>query len=384
MQKATESYGFVGIDVAKNKLDVHIRPSEERFTFANSSSGLTELVALLKARHPKRVVFESTGGYGLKLLRALEAAGVEAHCVPAQRIRKFAEAIGIKAKTDALDAEVIARFAETAKLVDKVKVSLAARALRQLVVRRMQIVGLRAKEKAHKESLPEELEKSWVEIQSALDTHVSDLDEEIIRAVNADPELLARASVLATIKGVGLATCAALLALLPELGQMSGKQVASLVGVAPFNDQSADSDKRRKISGGRRRVRCALYMATVNARAHEPAIEAIYTRLIQRGKLERVAMIAAVRKLIVIANARMRDAFFPKSVTAAQPSSPLTETPAAEAVMPSAASPPKAWKPRKTGAPHKKKAPKRAKKAAARATRKRPVRDAALSNAQRT
>lgn len=315
MEKTIEL--FAGIDVAKHKVDVYLHPTSERFVLrTDTEAGYGGLVALLKERRPKRVVFESTGGYGRRLAEALEAGGVQAHCVPAQRVRKFAESIGLKAKTDAIDAEAIGRYAAVAALVDKAELSPAVRDLRELVVRRMQLVRLSAKEKNHRETMTDALVASWSELQRALDKHIDDLDNVLVAAVNADDDLRKRAAVLSTIKGCGMATCAALLALMPELGTISNKQAASLVGVAPFNNESADTNKPRSIYGGRRRLRSILYMGTLTAALYDEKISATYQRLLANNKPKKVALTAAARKFIVIANARMRDAFPNTSDTA--------------------------------------------------------------------
>lgn len=314
MEKTIEL--FAGIDVGKHKVDVHLHPTKEAFTFQiDNEEGMAELIKLLKARGPKRVVFESTGGYGRRLGEALEEAGIVAHCVPAQRVRMFASAIGLNAKTDPIDAEAIARFAGVAKLVDKVELSPATRHLRHLVVRRIQLVKMRAKEKNHRETMTDELTTSWSEMQLAIDKHIAKLDDVITEAVNSDEDLKKRAAVLSTIKGCALATSAAFLAFMPELGTISNKQASSLVGVAPFNNQSVDSDKPRSIYGGRRRLRSAIYMGALTAVAHDDKIRPSYERLIANKKPPMVAMTAAMRKMVVIANARMRDAFQPSNAT---------------------------------------------------------------------
>lgn len=312
MEKTIEL--FAGIDVGKHKLDVHFHPTNEAFTVqTDTDDGMSKLIDVLKERLPKRIVFESTGGYGRLLGERLEAGGVKAHCVPAQRIRMFASAIGLKAKTDPIDAEAIARFAAAAKLVDKVELSSATRQLRDIVIRRLQLVKMSAREKNHKETIADSLVASWSEMQGAIGKHIDDLEKAIVATVNADEDLTKRAAVLSTITGVGgIATTAAFLALMPELGQISNKQAASLVGVAPFNNQSVDTDNPRSIYGGRRRLRSAIYMAALSASIHNDSIRAFYLRLIANKKPPMVALIAVARKLVGIANARMRDAFHEK------------------------------------------------------------------------
>jgi transposase len=338
MKKASEER-FVGIDVAKGKLDVYVHPIAASLTVSNGD-GIEELIRFVKAHQPKRVVFESTGGYARKLHAALEAAQIKAYCVQPHRVRMYAEALGIKAKTDALDAKVIAKFAANAELVEKPELPPAVRGLRELVVRRLQIVKLRAKERIHKESIPEGLTAGWTEVQAALDTHIRELDDAIIAAVNGDADLRRRAEILTRMKGVGLVTCSSLLALLPELGQMKNKQAASLVGVAPFNDDSGQSqgDVPRHIRGGRQRLRCALFMSALSVVDEEGPLRDLYLRLTSAGKPPKVALTAVIRKLVVISNARIRDALFKPSDDDKTPPEPL-----------------RPWRPTKTRAPHRKK-----------------------------
>jgi transposase len=305
---------FVGIDVGKHKLDVHVHPTEEKFTVGTDDDGLRSVVERLRERAPQRIVLESTGGYCRRVVAALEAAQLKVHCVPAHRVRKFAQAIGMNAKTDALDAEVIARFAESARLVDKVTLSAPAQRLRDLITRRAQLVALRARDKNHKETMPSELLGSWLAVKVALDKHIDELDQMIEAVIRSDPELAKRDEVLRTIKGCGPISRAAFLSMMPELGTLTSKQAAALVGVAPFNRESADSDKPRSIKGGRRRLRCVLYMAATAAARHNGDIHAIYERLLQKSKPPKVALVAALRKLVVIANARMRDALRPSTI----------------------------------------------------------------------
>lgn len=309
MEKTIEL--FVGIDVAKHKVDVHFYPIGEKHVFENDDAGLSALVVLLLERKPKRVVFESTGGYGRRLAQALRAGHVKAHCVPAQRIRKFAEAIGENAKTDEIDAGVIAHFASTAKLYDPVEPTAAEQRLKELVVRRTQLIKLRGREKNHRETMSEKFVDSWNNLQDALDAHIDQLEKAMLDVVNNDVSLTKKAHVLSTIKGCAFATSCAFMALMPELGKLPGKKAAALVGVAPFNDDSGQTKKgerKRKISGGRGRLREVLFMSSLSAAQWNPDLHPIYERLIKKGKPLKVAQVAVMNKLVVIANARLRDA----------------------------------------------------------------------------
>ena len=303
---------FIGIDVAKTKHDVHFHPTGEAFTVANDDDGLGALIVILLLRSPKRVVFESTGGYARCLHRALQAVELDSHCVPSQRVRMFAKALGVEAKTDAIDASVIALYGATARLVDTVKPSEAVLKLRDLAVRRRQLVDLATRELNHRESLPPELAAGSKELLKVIRKNVATINKAMLSIIDGDVELAKRAAALRTIGGVGPVLCASLLAFLPELGTASNKQASSLVGVAPFNQDSSGSEKKRSIRGGRRRLRNVLYMATRAAVRSEPALKALYRRLKEAGKPDKVALTAAMRKLVVIANARVRDALRPR------------------------------------------------------------------------
>ena len=298
----------VGIDVAKGKLDVHFHGLDENHVFSNDDDGVSALIVLLQLRRVLRVVFESTGGFTRTLHRALRDAAIECHCVPPQRIRMFAKALGIEAKTDLIDAKVIAFYGATAKFVVRLKPSAAVEQLKELVVRRQQLVRMRTQELNHRTNLLEALHKSSDSLLETLCDAIRDVEKSIAGLIATHEQLAIRAKAMRTIKGVGPFLTASLLAFLPELGECSSKQAAALVGVAPFNDESGGTDKGRHIRGGRRRLRTVLYMATRAGVQFEPALKAIYTRLKAMGKADKVALTAAMRKLIVLANARVRDA----------------------------------------------------------------------------
>lgn len=299
---------FVGIDVAKDKLDVHFHGLDESLVFANKEDELWVLVVVLTLRQVRSVVFESTGGFTRQLQRALLDGEIACRCVPAQRVRMFAKALGIEAKTDLIDAKVIAFYAATAKLVEKAKPSPTVERLKDLIVRRQQLVGMRTQELNHRVHLDDALQESSRKLIEVLRLSIRDVEKTIAAVIASDAELAVRAAAMRTIKGVGPFLCASLLAFLPELGVCSGKQAAALVGIAPFNDESGGKEKNRHIRGGRRRLRNVLYMATRAGVRSEPLLKAVYQRLKAAGRPDKVALVAAMRKLVVIANARVRDA----------------------------------------------------------------------------
>lgn len=299
---------FVGIDVSKERLDIHYHPVGRASSCTPTDEQLDLLVITLQLCGVERVVVESTGGYCKRVVAALRAGDVPTFVVQPQRIRKLAQALGVYAKTDTLDAEVIAKYAATATFVDRPAPSAATQTLRDLVIRRQQLVDSRVDELTRREHLPKVLEKGAQKLMRVLDGLIEEVEAAMRTVVKDDPDLTKRAAAIRVIKGVGEVVSCTLLALVPELGTASHKAIAALVGVAPFNDDSGKRAGKRHIRGGRKRVRGALYMAARAAVRYEPALKAHFDRLKAAGKPDRVAITAAMRKLVVIANAKTRDA----------------------------------------------------------------------------
>jgi transposase len=305
MRKATVG-DFVGVDVAAKKLDVHFHKRAEHFVVDNDDDAVAMLACVFALRGVQRMVLESTGALGRPLLQAARAFGVNANCVPPQRVRKFAEAIGVHAKTDKIDARVIAHFAATATFREPVALSPGAERLRALVVRRAQLVEMEAMERNHRWAAGvSDLEAP--DLASALKANIKAVDVAMQATIKADAELSRKAAVMSSLRGVGPVLTSTLLSMMPELGTCTGKEATALVGVVPFNNDSGNTRGTRSIRGGRRRVRWVLYMATRSAVRFEPLVKAFYERLKAAGKPEKVAMTAAMRKLITILNARLRD-----------------------------------------------------------------------------
>lgn len=306
MRKSTGQ--FIGIDISKAKLDVHVHATDETGVFTNDDDGITLLVIILTLRQPARVVFESTGGFSRPVQLALLKAELQAFCVPPQRVRQFAKSLGILAKTDKVDAKVIALYAATAKLVARHRPSELVLRLRDLVVRREQLVDIAACEKGRLDTIPAELVGDARKLLAALARNVRAVNRIIAGIIAGDEALSLRAEALRSIKGIGVTMVATFLALMPELGACTGKQAAALIGVAPFNDDSEDRKGVRHISGGRKRVRDVLYMAALAAARWNVVLKEFFAKLKAKGKLDKVALTAVMRRLVVIANARVRDA----------------------------------------------------------------------------
>jgi transposase len=299
---------FVGIDVAKDRLDVHLRPADEAFALGRDGAGLEALVERLMALAPTLVVLEATGGFEVVVAGALAAAGLPLVVVNPRQIRDFARATGRLAKTDRLDAEAIARFAEAVQPAPRPVPSAAAQALGELVARRRQLVAMITSEgqrrrQARDPRLGRRLEAHLVWLQKELSALETDLDD----AVRATPAWRVAEDLLASVPGIGKTSARMLIAELPELGSLDRRKIAALVGVAPINRDSGTCRGRRMVMGGRASVRTALYMPTLTAIRHHPALHAFYQRLIGRGRPANVAITACMRKLLVILNAILRD-----------------------------------------------------------------------------
>jgi transposase len=299
---------FVGIDVSKDRLEVHLRPSAESFAVARDGQGLEQLVARLVTAGPALVVLEATGGFEITVAAAIAAGGLPLAVVNPAQIRAFARAIGRLAKTDRLDAELIARFAEQVRPEPRPVLDAQARTLAELVARRRQLVEMIGMEsnrrrQARSAKVVRGLERTLAALQAAL----AELDQEINGQVRGSPAWRTAEDLLTSVPGIGKITARTLIAELPELGRLDRRRIAALVGVAPVNRDSGAWRGHRAIAGGRSAVRNVLYMAALSATSWNPAIRALYLRLRQRGRPAKAALVAAMRKLLTILNAIMRD-----------------------------------------------------------------------------
>jgi transposase len=299
---------YVGIDVAKDRLDVHVRPTGEAFAVARDGEGVAALVERLQAMAPALIVLEATGGFEVTVAAALAAAGLPLAIVNPRQIRDFARALGRLAKTDPLDAEVIARFAEAIRPTPRPLPDDQARVLGELVARRRQVVEMMVAERHRQRQMT--ARKRVKAIDRHLDwlqKELSEIEQELDHAIRGTPAWRESEDLLKSVPGVGDTLARTLLAELPELGRLTGKQAAALVGVAPFNRDSGQWRGKRMIAGGRATVRTTLYMATLSATRFNPVIAAFYERLIAAGKPAKLALTACMRKLITILNAILRD-----------------------------------------------------------------------------
>jgi transposase len=299
---------FVGIDVSRDRLDGHLRPSGDAFAVARDGPGIERLAERLGALGPVLVVLEATGGFETTVAAALAAARLPLAVVNPAQVRAFARAAGRLAKTDRLDAEAIARFAEAVRPDPRPVPDAQAAALAELVSRRRQIVEMIGMESNRRRQARDPrvlrgIDRTLAALQAAL----TEVDREIDGDVRRTPVWRDAEDLLTSVPGVGPITARTLIAELPELGRIDRRRVAALVGVAPINRDSGTMRGRRTIAGGRTPVRNTLYMAALTAVRWNPTIKATYDRLRGRGAPHKAAIVAAMRKLLTILNAMLRD-----------------------------------------------------------------------------
>jgi len=307
MEQPPSTPSFVGIDVAKDRLDVHVRPAAETFAVARDGKGLEALVAALRGREVALVVLEATGGFELTVAAALAGARLPLAVVNPRQIRDFARATGRLAKTDALDAEAIARFAEAIRPEPRPLASEDAQALSELVARRRQLVEMIGMEKNRaRQARTKRVKKSLAATLKVLEAQLATLDGDIDGAVRGSPAWRVADDLLTSVPGIGDVTARTLIAELPELGQLDRRRIAALVGVAPINRDSGQWRGHRAIAGGRVGVRNTLFMATLSAIRWNPVIRQHYARLVDAGRPKKLAIIACLRHLLTILNAILR------------------------------------------------------------------------------
>jgi len=297
---------YVGIDVAQAHLDVAVCPSGEEWRVAHDPDGITALVERLTSLAPALVVLEATGGLEMPLAGELLDAALPVAVVNPRQVRDFARAMGKLAKTDTLDAQVLARFGEGVKPQPRPLPDAQTQELKALVVRRRQLVEMTTAEKNRLRRAAPRLRPQLQEHIDWLKRQSQELDKALGELIRSSPAWRAKEKLLDSVPGVGPVLCTTLLAQLPELGDLSRRQVCALVGVAPFNRDSGTLRGRRTVWGGRSQVRAALYMGTLVASRFNPVIKAFYQRLCAAGKAKKVALTACMRKLLTILNSMLK------------------------------------------------------------------------------
>lgn len=297
---------FIGIDVHKDTLEARVDDREDRWEFSNDAAGIEELISTFGPLSPTLIVVEASGGYERVVVAEGYAAGLPMVVVNPTRVRRLAEALGIIAKTDAIDAQVIARFAAIVRPAVREPQSAEQQRLNALVTRRRQLIAIRTAEKSRLSTCPELMRTDIEEHVAWLDGKIEDLEGEIDDMLASNPSWRKLTALVSSVPGIGEVTAATLVAELPELGTINRQKIAALAGLAPYNRDSGPRKKGRRIFGGRAQVRCVLYMAALSATRCNPVIRRFYERLIERGKEKKVALTACMRKLLVIVNAMVR------------------------------------------------------------------------------
>ena len=301
-----EPQGFVGFDISKAWVDAHRLPDGEIKRFDNSEQGLEQCLAWVQTKPACLCVVEATGGFETALASRLASAAAPIAVVNAKHVRDFAKAFGILAKTDRVDARVLALFAEKRRPPVKALPDETQRQFIDLVDRRRQLVTMRAQEQTRLGLAKGRARQSLTAHIEWLSAAIAELDRELALAVRSSALWLVKSKLLASVPGVGKVTLRALLARLPELGHLDRAAIAALAGVAPFNCDSGQYRGRRRIWGGRADVRCALYMAVITAIRCNPVITSFYERLLAAGKAKKLAITACMRKLLTIPNCMLR------------------------------------------------------------------------------
>jgi transposase len=307
MDKQPEHDRYVGIDVGKDHIEVHVRPDGITFGCATDAQGLEYLVTRLKPLSPKVIALEATGGYEAVIAAALSSAGLPVAIVNPRQTRQFAGALGQRAKSDPIDAGVIAHFAEMMRLEPKPPAEPQLTELRALLSRRAQLVEMAKAEKQRAARAENTLtRRSCEKILRQLEVEIARVERAIGKLIDACPVFQGKEALLKSIPGIGDVVSRTFIAELPELGLVDRHEIAALVGVAPYNQDSGRWRGKRQIKGGRPQVRAVLYMACLSVVQHNKPLSAFYHRLLKRGKCKKLALIAVMRRLVVIANAMLK------------------------------------------------------------------------------
>lgn len=307
MTRVSEALRFVGIDVSKERLDIHVLPEGRAYSVPHTRRGLWRLIAELGAAEPALVVLEASGGYERAGADLLAGSGFEVAVVNPRQVRDFAKSLGRLAKTDRIDAAVLALYGERLRPAGRHVPDAARSQLSALIARRRQLVAMHGAEARRLDQMADKsLRRDLKRHLRWLAKETARIEERISQAIATHPAWAERAARLASVPGVGAKTAAVLIAELPELGTIEHKKIAALAGLAPLNRDSGKMRGKRTIWGGRRQVRTALYMAALSAARFNPKLAAFRDRLVAKGKAKKAAIIAVARRLLIILNALVR------------------------------------------------------------------------------
>ncbi|MBO1394165.1 IS110 family transposase [Vibrio cholerae] len=297
----------VGVDTGKSQLDIYIRPLDIYFTVPNTEKGIIDAVKTIRKHRPQRVVIEATGRLEMPFILACDKAKLPYVIANPLHVKRFAGAIGQRAKNDRLDAALIAHYAEAIQPKLTQLKSENIRLMSDLVTRRNQLLSMQTMEKNRTQILPQSLASSIKPILIALKNQITKIEEKITKLIDTSPEYQAKNELLQSMPGVGKIVAASIISNVPELGYITNKQASSLIGVAPITRESGRLKGKRMIQGGRAQVRTVLYMAMMSAIQCNPIFKATYERLLAAGKPKKVAIVACMRKMVVILNSMLRD-----------------------------------------------------------------------------
>ncbi|POC36849.1 IS110 family transposase [Vibrio vulnificus] len=297
----------VGVDTGKTQLDTHIRPLDILFSVENTDKGIKDALRVIKQHKPERIIIEATGRLEMPFVLACAEANLPIIRANPVHVKRFAGAIGRRAKNDRLDAELIAHYGEAIKPTLTVIKAKNIRLMSDLVIRRNQLLSMQTMEKNRIQILPKSLHSTIKPILTAMKNQITKLEEKLVKLIEDSPEYQAKNTILQSVPGIGNIAAASIISNVPELGYITNKQAASLIGVAPITRESGRYKGKRIIQGGRAQVRTVLYMAMMSAMQCNPVFKATYTRLVDAGKPKKVAIIACVRKMVVILNSMLRD-----------------------------------------------------------------------------
>jgi transposase len=299
---------YVGIDVSKDHLDVYVDPTGQALRVPNTSEGLAQLIGQLQSLPVSRIALESTGGYERLATGELLQAGLPVAVLNPRQVRDFARSKNYLAKTDQLDAKVLAEYARVQQPALRQKTPENRQLMQDLLARRRQLVGMRTMEKNRLQQVQAKLARQQIQVLlKLLEKQIKQLEKELDSQIQSDDQLSHKAALLRSIPGIGPTISKMLVASLPELGQLNRRQIATLVGVAPLNRDSGQMRGKRAIWGGRPQVRCALYMAALVARKRNPWIQVFADRLQAAGKAPKLILTACIRKLVILANAMLKN-----------------------------------------------------------------------------
>ncbi|UAB73739.1 IS110 family transposase [Vibrio sp. SCSIO 43132] len=297
----------IGVDTGKAQLDIFIRPLNLFFTVSNNNKGIKDAIKTIKKHSPERIVIEATGRLEMPFVLACAEAKLPIVRANPIHIKRFAGAIGRRAKNDRLDAELIAHHAEAIKPDISIIKAENIRLMSDLVIRRNQLLSMQTMEKNRIQVLPKSLHSTIKPILTAMKNQISNIEDKLVKLIESCPDYQTKNDILHSVPGIGNIASASIVSNVPELGYITNKQAASLIGVAPITRESGRYKGKRVIQGGRAQVRTVLYMAMMSAMQCNPIFKATYTRLVQSGKPKKVAIIACVRKMVVILNSMLRD-----------------------------------------------------------------------------